>query len=285
MKEGLLLIRESIQLPPRYTVPADTEEVRNELALAARQIKGVTSAEANNQAGIAVKDIRKYLKATESLRVDLTRPLLDAQRQLKALMDDHCAPLIAEQERLENLGKQFAEWERKRVADEERKRSEEIARLERERIEKEQAVERERQRFEADHLAAQRKAVEEAAKIKNKANREAFEAEQKRLSKQRADDAAEAEQERIEQANRAEQLATAAIVAPLPEVDRVRGQSTKNVLRYEVTDIRALAVARPDLVRMEPNAAGILATCIPEMPNLPPGLRLWYEVKVTYTSR
>jgi len=75
------------------------------------------------------------------------------------------------------------------------------------------------------------------------------------------------------------------MAAPIVEESRARGQQMRKVLRWQVTDIAALANARPDLVRMEPKASAIQAVCIPEMPNLPPGLRLWWDEKATFTTR
>ncbi len=62
---------------------------------------------------------------------------------------------------------------------------------------------------------------------------------------------------------------------PLPQATKIGGMSTRRVMRWEVTDIKALAAARPDLVRMEPKAQAILSTCFPEHPV--PGLRCWWE--------
>lgn len=71
-------------------------------------------------------------------------------------------------------------------------------------------------------------------------------------------------------------------VDPLP---KARGQRNHESLRWEVTDIDALYRARPDLCRLEPKASAIQALCIPEMPNLPPGLKLWWEKKTIFTTR
>ena len=87
----------------------------------------------------------------------------------------------------------------------------------------------------------------------------------------------------VDKANEAVQRVQDIIAAPLPTMQRSKGQSVQQVLKWEVTDIKALAAARPDLVRMEPNAAGIKSTCVPEMPV--PGLRLWWEDKATFTTR
>lgn len=76
--------------------------------------------------------------------------------------------------------------------------------------------------------------------------------------------------------------AEAIIDEPLP---KARGQRNHESLRWEVTDIDALYRARPDLCRLEPKASAIQALCIPEMPNLPPGLKLWWERKTIFTTQ
>lgn len=69
----------------------------------------------------------------------------------------------------------------------------------------------------------------------------------------------------------------------LPVMDKARGQTMRQKLCYEVTDIMALVKARPDLCKIEAKASAINSTCIPEVPV--PGLRLWWENQSTYTSR
>jgi hypothetical protein len=73
------------------------------------------------------------------------------------------------------------------------------------------------------------------------------------------------------------------IAAPKPEMTKAKGQTTKQVLRHEVTDILALVKARPDLCKIEAKASAINSTCHPNLPI--PGLRLWFETETTYTTR
>ena len=72
---------------------------------------------------------------------------------------------------------------------------------------------------------------------------------------------------------------------PMPEVAKAQGQTLRKVLKWEVTDLIALVRARPDLCKIEPKASAINATCIPEMPNLPLGLKLWWENASTFSTR
>lgn len=241
------LVKETINLPALYSVTAEAEEQRNQIALRGVAVTAVASAADNEAAGAVVRDIRAYVKSVETMRQTLTKPLLEGQRLLKALADDHCAPLIAEQKRIEGLAVAFAQAEARRVAREEEER---------------QAAFR---KAEAERIAAE----EKARKLAEKANTE-----KQQVAAIRAAQAAEAKAAEVAQV----------IAAPMPTVAKTKGQQIRRELRVEVTDIRALAAARPDLVKMEPNLVGIKATLVPESPNLPPGLKLWWEDKVVFSS-
>jgi DNA primase len=244
------LIKETIVLPVGYSVNAEAEEQRNELALRGAEIKSITNANQNEDAGEIVRSIRSYLKSVEAMRQTLTKPLLEGQRLLKALADDHTSPLLAEVQRIERLAVAFSQAEQRRVAEEERKRQEAF------------------QKAEAIRLEAERKAQAAAQKLADEEN------------KRNANSAAKAEAKVVA----AEQAVQIIIAAPLPEVARSKGQQTKRVLKFEVTDIYALVKARPDLCSIEAKASAVNATCTPEMPNPPPGLRLWWEDRVVYAS-
>jgi hypothetical protein len=73
------------------------------------------------------------------------------------------------------------------------------------------------------------------------------------------------------------------IAAPEPTMEKAKGQTMKQVLRYEVTDILALVKARPDLCKIEAKASAINSTCHPSLPVI--GLKLWFENVSTYTTR
>lgn len=241
------LLEQSITLPERYSIQPEDESARNDLALAAMEIKTITTAQQNESAGIVVRELRQYIKSVEAARTSITKPLLDAQRFVKALADDHCAPLLSEQQRIERIAVMFAQSESRRVAREEEER---------------QAAYR--------RAAAEQFAAEEKARL----------AAEKAYTEKQLDKAIQ-----LEQVSMAAQEKVAAIIAaPMPTVQKTKGQQIRKELRVEVTDIRALAAARPDLVKMEPNLVGIKATLVPESPNLPPGLRLWWEDKIIYSS-
>jgi len=85
--------------------------------------------------------------------------------------------------------------------------------------------------------------------------------------------------------NAASVAMVAAAAAPEPTAAKTVGQSFQDrVLGWECTDIDALYAARPDLcTKPEPKASAIKAVCCPERPV--PGLRLWWESKVSFKSR
>ena len=88
-------------------------------------------------------------------------------------------------------------------------------------------------------------------------------------------------------ANRKFEIAKAAtmevINAPEPEAAKAKGQSFKQVLHYEVTDILELVKHNPQLCKIEAKASAINAVCHPNLPV--PGLKLWFENVATYTTR
>ncbi len=107
-------------------IPADLKIDRQEYIENADAIKSVTTAEQNTDAGELVVAIRKHVKTIESMRAERTRPLLDAQKILKAFYDSHTETLQSEINRLQSLGKAYIESENKRVEAEEKKRREDF---------------------------------------------------------------------------------------------------------------------------------------------------------------
>ena len=196
---------------PILSIDGEAEERRNELALEARKITSIATATENDTARNIAVEIRTHVKEVEAARVSLTKPLLDGQRMLKKLSDDHIAPLEAELQRLQRLATVFLEAEQVRVA------AEMKARLE---------------------LAAEAKTDADFAVISNEA---------------------------------------------MPTEARAQGQTLRKVLKWEVTDLRALYLARPELCKLEAKASAINVSCVPEMPV--PGLKLWWENAATFTTR
>ncbi len=135
-----------------------------------------------------------------------------------------------------------------------------------------------------------RKELERQAESDRKARADAIaQAEEQHRKAQEALKAADSFQAQLQadlvsQALEAKKLE--AIMAPVPEAAKTEGQSFQGrVLGWECTDAAALWAARPDLCNPPtPKASAIKAVCCPENPPIP-GLRLWWESKVTFRSR
>lgn len=243
--------KESLKLPTLLGVTAEAEEQRNEIALALAKVTKVTNANEQTQAVTAARDCQTYIKSVKDRGLEFRRPINDFVALVKKTEDDHLAPLLVEQDRIKKLCADFQEKEARRVAKEEMEQAEARAKVERER----QALE-EKARQAAIKAAATGKANDEKKAAAIQAAAEA-----------------------------AEQAAQAALMVPLPEKARDTGMSIKKVLKWEVTDIRALVAARPDLCNIEASGRAIQAVCIPEMPNKPPGLKLWWENQTVFQRR
>lgn len=243
--------KETFKLPTLLGVTAEAEDQRNQLALAATGIKSVINANDHQAAGAVLANIQAYIKGVRDAGLSFRRPMNDFTSLVKSTEDQHLAPLLNEKERIGRLVADFAVQEARRVAEEERKRMAEF-----------EAKERARQEELRKAEEARLKALESGKKKDLKA--------------------AEAQAAKAEAAT--EQVQTL-IAAPMPEASKAAGISVRKVLKWEVTDIMALVKDRPDLCNITPKASAIQAVCIPEMPNKPAGLKLWWENKTVANSR
>lgn len=227
-------------------VNAEAEVKAIALLTRSRMAVAVTTPAEQGWAVEASRDIRTHVKQVRALSLDYRRPLNEVAKRIKEVEDGYCAPLEAEQRRVERLVVDFQLKEQRRVEAEERIRQAEIARLEAARLEAEEKARKAAERMSTDAGLAQAvKAEEKAAAV--------------------------------------EQKLQDAIRAPLPEVAKASGVAMKRVLRYEVTDINALVKARPDLCKIEPKPSAIQAVCVPEIPV--PGLKLWWEMTANTRTR
>ncbi len=114
----LNLVKNPIPPVPLAAISESAELERNALATLGLEIQSITCAGENSQARDVCVAIRNHLKAVEAARTELTKPLLDGQRMLKRLADDHVEPLKAELDRIERLATKFAiEQEARAAAD------------------------------------------------------------------------------------------------------------------------------------------------------------------------
>jgi len=242
----LKLLKADPQPMPPPAIDDEAEEFRNQLVLVAQAITRITDTKTNLAARNAAVTIRDHLKQVEAERVRLTKPLLTGQRLLKSLSDDHVAPLEAELSRLERLAADWLLAEQRRVEREKAAQDAELTRLMQER------------------LALEARAARAASELTSEA------------------DLARA----IEIEARAKEAALAVqtqAAEPLARVDKARGQSLKEVMCYEITDIVALWKAKKDCVKLVPSAAMIQELCVPG--DGTPGIRTWFESRSTYSTR
>lgn len=69
----------------------------------------------------------------------------------------------------------------------------------------------------------------------------------------------------------------------MPSAARATGQQFKRVFKYEVLDIHAVYLARPELCKLEIKASAVNATCVPEIPV--PGLKMSWQNVALFTTR
>jgi len=277
-------LKETIALPPQFGVTEDAETKRNELITTSAQYKVATTPTEANSLGEAARDIQTFIRDVESLGLSLRQPLNAASKQIKAVEDDYLAPLRAEKERCERITGNYFAAERRRVAKENRLRQLEIQWLEQARLDAERKANEERERVARENRKAEERARATEAKITNAKQLEA--AIKAEAARKEAAEKARLEAEALaEQARKASEAAQAAIRAPLPEVHKVGGVVTRRVMRWEVTDLKALVKARPELCKIEAKPSAIQSTCVPRFlkdsdevdTTSVQGLKLWWE--------
>ena len=217
---------------------------RDEMLLFSSGVTQVTSSVEQTIAATYGSQIQGWLKDVEVARKAVKEKPLELTRLIDRLAAEASAPALAEKERLGKLTSQFQRAEAARVVREEASRLAAIRAAQ----------------AETDRLAAELAAAKKAP-----------DADWDR---------------RIETAlavTQAQEAERAVICAPAPVAEKATGAVVKKVILYEVTDIAALYVAAPHLVRLEPNAAAIRAT-ISATTNIP-GLRVWEEIQTSFRSK
>lgn len=278
------LIKEAISLPVQFGITEEAEQTRNELILQSGQLTTCTTVVEANSVGEASRDIRTFTKTVRDIGLALRRPLTAALTKIKAIEDDYCSPLEQEQARLERLATDFAQAERRRVAEEERVRQAEIQRLERERIAAEQKANEERERVARENREAEERAKAAEAAITNKKQLEAAIKDEAVRKEEAAKRQAEADAQ-AEAARKANEASQAVIRAPLPAAHKIGGVTTKRVMDYEIVDLKKVYATRPDLCTLEIKPSAVRAVCVPRFPQSSdevdaetiPGLKLFWK--------
>ena len=216
---GDALLPANITLPAISLAPAIL--TAREAALeASRSVREITDAESLAVLADAQSNLRGLRKLMDDEHKRVKAPLLDATRGLDTLKKDYLADIEVEERRLSLLLGAHQAAERRKAEEARRAAEAEAARI----------------RAEAQAAEAARVAVEH----------------QQGRSGTLLQDVAAIRAESLQK--EAEVIASAATKA-----DIVTGGTVRQSWKFEVTDIHALYAAQPNLVKLEPNRAAILA--------------------------
>lgn len=209
----------------------------------ASEITQVTNAAEQSVAVLRGRGIKSWLNAVEAARKAVKAPVRILEKRIDEIAETHCVDLVIEMNRINSLVLGFQEQERKRVEEENRKREEEVRRAQ-------------RAKQEADSKAA--------AAVDAVTEKEAglTEAEQAIMAQEEA----KAAQENFE----------VAVRAPLAEATRATGMTVRtDVVRFEVTDAKALYALHPEWFELVPKRR-IIGDSITKDTRLE-GLKVWTE--------
>jgi len=257
----------------RVEIQADAYARRTEVIEAAKFCpSAVTDADTQAEVTNAVRDIKRLLKEVEDGRKAVKAPVLDIGRKIDAAAAEFTATLEAEANRLTGLLTSYETQQRRIAAEAEAKRQEEIRKQEAEARAAQAEIERKAREAEAARQAAERAAREatnaEARAKAQEAARKAME-EAAALAAQKEKEAASAKLEQAELTR-----------APAPVAPKAAGTAVSQLWVFEVTDIKALHAARPELVDLYERRADII-TRIRQGEREIPGLRIYQDTRVT----
>ena len=275
-------------------ITPEAEKQKATILTAARAVVAVTDADSCDIAQSRLRSLASVRTAVESSRKQVKAPVIDLGKRIDGIAADFVADVVAEESRLSGLVTEYAREQQRIKREAELAAERERQRVERERHEAEMAAQREAARIEQERQAAERAAHEaEIARLKAEAaqseegQRAAREAQEKALAAQREAEAraeaarrqaeadAAAAREREEDARIA---AAAVLAAPAPA-------GVREEIDYEVDDILAFVAKFPQLCRIEPKRADVLAALKKsferngKLPDVA-GLRVFQNLKV-----
>lgn len=269
----------------QITITPEAEKQKATIIQAARAVVAVTDTDSCDIAQSRLRSLASVRTAVESSRKQVKAPVIDLGKRIDGIAAEFVADVVAEESRLSGLVTEYArEQQRIQLAAEQERQ-----RIERERHEAEMAAQREAARIERERQAAEKAAHEaEIARLKAEAaqseegQKAAREAQEKALAAQREAEArAEAARRQAEAdaaAAREREQAAAAVVAPT-------SVGIREEIDYEVEDILAFAAKFPQLCRIEPKRAEVLAALKKsferngKLPDVA-GLRVFQNLKV-----
>jgi len=253
----------------QIAVTPEAEKQKATIINAARAVVAVTDNDSCDIAQSRLRSLASVRAAVESSRKQVKAPVIDLGKRIDGIAADFVADVIAEEARLSGLVTEYARDQQriKRIA--ELAAEQERQRVERERHEAEMAAKREAARIERERQAAERVAYEaEIARLKAEAaqseegQKAAREAQERALAAQREAEAraeaarrqAEADAAAAREREESARIARAdAVIAATPPV------GVREEIDYEVHDILAFVAKFPQLCRIEPKRADVLA--------------------------
>ena len=275
-------------------ITPEAEKQKATIIQAARAVVAVTDADSCDIAQSRLRSLASVRNAVESSRKQVKAPVIDLGKRIDGIAADFVADVVAEESRLSGLVTEYAREQQRIKREAELAAERERQRVERERHEAEMAAQREAARIERERQAAEKAAHEaEIAQLKAKAaqseegQRAARVAQEKALAAQREAEAraesarrqAEADAAAAREREEAARIAAAAVIAaPAPA-------GVREEIDYEVEDILAFVAKFPQLCRIEPKRAEVLAALkksferngkLPEVA----GLRVFQNLKI-----
>jgi len=232
----------------------------------------ITGPEENQWATDALRDVKRLLKQVEDGRKLAKAPALDLGRKIDAAAEEFCQPLIVEEKRLTGLLTSY-QAEQQRIAREaEQKRQAELQRQQEEERKRQAEIDRQAREAEQARLAAERREREATDAEARARAQEAAKKAMDEIAALAAKKEKEAASAKLEQA---ELMRT-----PSPAAPKAAGTAVANPWVFEVTDIKALHAARPELVDLVVRRNDII-TRIRQGEREIPGLRIYQDTRVT----
>ena len=278
----------------QITITPEAEKQKATILTAARAVVAVTDTDSCDIAQSRLRSLASVRTAVESSRKIVKAPVIDLGKKIDGIAADFVADVVAEEARLSGLVTEYAREQQRIQREAEIAAEQERQRVERERHEAEMTAQREAARIERERQAAERAAHEaEIARLKAEAaqseegQKAAREAQERALAAQREAEAraesarrqAEADAAAAREREEAARIAAAAVItAPAPA-------GVREEIDYEVEDILAFVAKFPQLCRIEPKRAEVLAALkksferngkLPEVA----GLRVFQNLKI-----
>jgi dTMP kinase len=275
-------------------ITPEAEKQKATIINAARAVVAVTDADSCDIAQSRLRSLASVRTAVESSRKQVKAPVIDLGKRIDGIAADFVAEVIAEEARLSGLVTEYAREQQRIKREAELAAEQERQRVERERHEDEMAAQREAARIERERQAAERAAHEaEIARLKAEAaqsedgQRAAREAQEKALAAQREAEArAEAARRQAEaDAAAAREREGAARIAAAEAVAAPAPAGVREEIDFDVEDILAFVAKFPQLCRIEPKRADVLAALKKsferngKLPDVA-GLRVFQNLKV-----